>query len=148
MRADGSDQIEWSSSGAGHVRHYNPVWSPDGRKLAFYTDSGDRKDQIVVAEAGGSNAVVVTRGGHNVYPHWSIDGVKLLFVADRGGISGGIYTIRPDGSGLERVGDVTGCSVARWSPDGRKIAFIAGEYPSSGILVMNADGSGVVKLTK
>jgi TolB protein len=149
MRADGSERTESTRGGATTVKHYNPVWSPDGRMLAYYTDSGDRKDQIVVVDAGGSNPLVVTgNAGHNVYPHWSPDAKRILFVSDRDGIAGGIFAIRPDGTGLERIGNATGCSVARWSPDGKKIAFVAGDYPASEVFVMNADGSGVVQLTK
>ena len=35
-----------------------------------------------------------------------------------------------------------------WSPDGKKIAFVSGRDGNNEIYVMNADGTGVTRLTK
>ena len=69
-----------------------------------------------------------------------------------------IYLMEPDGSGVRRLTDAgAGGKVAAepaWSPDGTRIAFVLstpehlGAYAGDGdIYVMNADGTGLTKLT-
>jgi TolB protein len=58
----------------------------------------------------------------------------------------GIYVIRVDGRGerpLRRGSVAAGAVGLAWSPDGRKLAF---SNWSTGIWVMNADGSGLMRL--
>jgi len=149
MKADGSEQARLMKNPLVNTKHYNPVWSPDGKRLVFYSETGDHKDQIWVVGADGANPMQLTKGvGHNIYPSWSRDSHSLLFTAERYGVSGGIFLMKADGSEVKRLGNISACSLARWSPDGKKIAFITGNYPTSDIYVMNADGSGVMKLTK
>ncbi|HET8652169.1 MAG TPA: hypothetical protein VFM13_06325 [Gaiellaceae bacterium] len=63
---------------------------------------------------------------------------------------GGIYAMRADGRGkhlLWRSGEVIPWEIA-WSPNGRKLAVIAPgrRVTGSGLWVVNADGSGAVRL--
>ena len=48
------------------------------------------------------------------------------------------------GTGLTRLTFTRFSGAPAWSPDGRKIAFGS----TGGIYVMNADGSGVIRLTQ
>jgi hypothetical protein len=65
----------------------------------------------------------------------------LLFASDRTGTSR-LYRIEDDGSGLKNLTPSIAAYDGDWSPDGAKIVLNA----SSGIRVMNADGSGSVGL--
>lgn len=80
---------------------------------------------------------------------WSPDGSKLLLSIDRGG--GGqidTYTINVDGSGLKQLTSVPGDDAgAKWSPDGGKVVFWS-DRARGGVFVMNADGSGVVRILR
>jgi Tol biopolymer transport system component len=84
-------------------------------------------------------------------PSWSPDGTKLAFDVGLAPPGAG-YTMNADGSGRSFIGP--GQSLA-WSPDGTRIAFrstmgVGGPSPAGGrfqIFVMNADGSGVRRLT-
>ena len=65
----------------GQVRDRNPVWAPDGSKLAFQSNR-DGDSQIYVLSMAGGEAQAVTdmeTGASN--PVWSPDGTKLLFTS-------------------------------------------------------------------
>ncbi len=59
----------------------NPIWSPDGAKLAYHTlDAGD---PIFVADPDGSNPRQILRSTpdkHNHYLTWSADGKWIYFI--------------------------------------------------------------------
>jgi dipeptidyl aminopeptidase/acylaminoacyl peptidase len=84
-----------------------PVWSPDGQRIAFQRD-GD----IVVTDAFGDNAIVIAHGEH---PSWAPDGSRLAFE-----YGGEVWTADVDGSDQEVL--ATGRN-PDWSPLGDRIAF-------------------------
>lgn len=60
----------------------NPVWSPDGRHVAYH--SADPGDPIFVADRDGGNPRRVHQalpGVHNHHPMWSLDGRDIFFVS-------------------------------------------------------------------
>jgi len=149
VNADGSGQRTLARRG------YVPAWSPDGRRIAFESSS-----KLYVVNADGSGHRVLTRlsGGRTASLAWSPDGRKLLFLQDGfcGDFCFGLYVLNADGSGLrdltrKLVGGVRGpragpASDPVWSPDGRRISFVR-LNTRIGVYVVNADGSGMRKLT-
>jgi Tol biopolymer transport system component len=80
----------------------NPVWSPDGSRIAFVS-TRDGNPEIYLMQADGSGVVRLTAdAGNDHYPTWSPDGERLAFVSDRGG-NGDVYVIGADGSGLRQL---------------------------------------------
>ena len=77
---------------------------------------------------------------------WSPDGSKIAFFG-----AGGLYTVNVDGSGSILLTSSLGVgspNFPAWSPDGSKIAFSCGvESGNSDICVVNADGTGLTRLT-
>src|SRR5437879_1928603 len=79
---------------------------------------------------------------------------QLLFLSWRP-VRGQIVVLRADGSGAENLtpkellSETSACVEPAWSPDGRKITFRYGPHTGDGstIYVMNADGSGLTRLT-
>ena len=72
VNADGSGERRLTRNTG---RDSNPVWSPDGRRIAFESNW-----QLNVMNADGSGQRRLTRnGGRNFAPAWSPDGQKLAF---------------------------------------------------------------------
>ena len=125
-----------------------PSWSPDGSKIAFTSDR-DGNDEIYVMNADGSAPMRLTSDPAADYsPAWSPDGTRIAFVSNRGDGVPTIYVMNADGSNPVPL---TNGRDPAWSPDGRRIAFAGDRWwePAGprGIFVMNADGSGITRLT-
>ena len=158
MNADGSGKRNLTRDRASDDY---PTWSPDGRRIAFL------RGRLHSNNPGPASACTASRlpplcrerrrqraaqadaqpnvsGGQMV---WSPDGRTIYF---------GRYLVRTDGSGARRLPYIPLTAV--WSPDGRRIAFAGKPRPAAtglvrafrrntDIYVMNADGSGLRKLT-
>jgi Tol biopolymer transport system component len=132
-----------------------PVWSPDGRKIAFLSRGGGHNgpydNGLYVVNADGSGQRRLTGDARinlgsllahlgRTTPAWSPDGRRIAFESGRDG-ENGLYVVNADGSG-RRILTRNGQAPA-WSPDGRKIAF----FSHLKVYVMNADGSEHRNLT-
>jgi TolB protein len=122
-----------------------PAWSPDGREIAF-TSNRDGRTHIFVMNAEGSDTRRVTNTVHSdEHPTWSSDGRWIVFARE-----GALYRVRASGGVATRVGSGLGASGdPAYSPDGRLIAY---DYRRPGysikeIYLMNADGSGIHRIT-
>jgi Tol biopolymer transport system component len=136
----------------------NPVWSPDGQKIAFLFGFGDSPGEIWVINADGSGLVSLGSGEVQANGSWSPDSQKIIFTADtpykRINRINFIVKVNADGSELTILtSEDAYIESASWSPDGQKIVFVArpeknsriGEFAN--IYIMNADGSGLINLT-
>ena len=153
MHADGTHVQRLTKSAA---QEFDPTWSPDGTLIAYrHQTPADTSTEIFVMRADGSHQRNLTR---NAVPDWgpafSPDGKLIAFNSAMGTGGFGLldYVVAPDGSGLQRIGHHY-VEYPAWWPDGRRIAFMAqepgatGNNPDYNIFVMNADGSGVRRLT-
>jgi TolB protein len=148
------------------------VWSPDGTKIAFISHGKENGEgDIYVMNADGSGQTNLTNNPANdLSPTWSPDGTKILFArqsaTQRGDVTAGgdwvggdVYVMNADGSRQTRLTRhpvhpnpahyPSGSPRPKWSPDGTKIAFISDREGKAdhAAYVMNADGSGVARLT-
>ena len=134
-----------------------PAWSPDGRRIAFHAREHGNAVGVYVMNADGSGVERLTYSdATDENPVWSPDGRRIAFVSARDG-DYEIYVMNADGSGVERLTYSTYYGKdanmrsydhePAWSPDGRRIAFVSGRDGNHEIYVMNADGSGVERLT-
>ncbi|HEY0729621.1 MAG TPA: DPP IV N-terminal domain-containing protein, partial [Pyrinomonadaceae bacterium] len=130
-----------------------PAWSPDGNRMAFWSNRDGGKE-IYVMNADGSNIKRLTNNlADDVNPSWSPDGSKILFESERDG-NRELYVMDPEGGNQIRLTrDNAVDSTATWSPDGSLIAFASNRDTGPpynpynlDIYVMNADGSSVRRI--
>lgn len=128
------------------MRARQPVFSPDGTKLAF--ESGHEQfSNLYVADLTALDGKVPVRRLTDAEegdfdPSWSADGEWLTFASSREG-DPEIFRIRADGSELHRLTafhreDVT----PKWSPTGELIAFLSDRAGDDALYLMAADGAG------
>lgn len=109
-------------------------------RIAFEKD-GD----IFLAPVDGGVLQLTNGPSFDGGPSLSPDRSRVVFNRSEGGVDH-VYVVRSDGSGLTRLTDAGGGFVwtQAWSPDGSRIAFSR----NGAIHIMNADGSGVVRLAQ
>ena len=124
-----------------------PVWSPDGRRVAF-ASIRDGNWEIYAVNADGSGLTRLTNNDAlDWQPVWSPDGRRVAFVSEQDG-NEEIYAARADGSELTRLTNNEADDWQPvWSPDGRRIAFVSDRDGNDEIYAMNADGSEMTRLT-
>jgi Tol biopolymer transport system component len=128
-------------------------WSPDGQRIAFYSNRGDRY-QIwsINPDGGGLQQLTHERLGNAVYPAWSRDGSRLSYVVADRNLSAASFILRlSDGliETLPPLGEQGAWFEAfSWSPDGRRLAgqrsSVAGP---GGIYVYSVEGHRYERFT-
>jgi Tol biopolymer transport system component len=139
LNADGSARLRLTGTyEIKYEAHTLPVWSPNGRTIAFeWYDDGDYL--IYSVGADGSRARQLTPWDAWDYegPTWAPDGRSIAFTNID---TEAVYVMRPDGSRrrvLARMKRAERTWGVAWSPDGRRIAFLSDDD----LWVMNADGT-------
>ncbi|MCC7162387.1 MAG: PD40 domain-containing protein [Anaerolineae bacterium] len=85
---------------------YDPVWSPDGSRVA-YVNREFANDEIYVHDFATGRSTQVTFGGNPfVYkqkPTWSPDGTQIAFKSNEGTLNFQIWLMNADGSNLRNI---------------------------------------------
>ena len=146
MRSNGSGD-KLILAGKSWVLFANPVWSPDGKTIAFsrYTRSNDSStaDIYLVKPNGRGLKRLTSAKGADLHPSWSPDGKRIVFDSDRSGDSR-LYVMDADGRNQNALTDAGGIdSHPAWSPDGGTIVFSTNRTPEWGDTAIAAiDESG------
>jgi dipeptidyl aminopeptidase/acylaminoacyl peptidase len=138
----------------------DPVWSPDGKQIAFIRWRDPRG--VWVIDADGSGARRVFDWSEARYPSWSPDGEQIVFTRQAGGTEerefcfrGRCFTIPArtfwklgivdpgDGSFAEPLPNSDVSQTPDWSPAGDQIAFDA----VHGLMVQSVDGAVSYQIT-
>ncbi len=103
-----------------------PVWSPDGREIAWFSDPGDGYELLIAAQDGLAEPRRLGVGESKMAweAAWSPDGSRIAFVDDDVRIqvvevaSGTVVTADIGGANIER-----GAMGLAWSPDSKWLAY-------------------------
>ena len=130
----------------------NPIWSPNGDKIAWFSDKGGNGYALYMADQDGlSDATSIAIGESKMAwePTWSPDGEHIAFVDDDTRVrvielaTGSIQTIGQGGTNLDR-----GRMGLSWAPDSKKLAYcMTGTNNFRKIMVWSKDDGSLSQLT-
>jgi Tol biopolymer transport system component len=133
IRADGSGRRQLTND---LNKDRYPRWSPDGGRIAFYSDrSGSYELWSIKRDGSGLRQLSDTPGRSTVFPVWSPDGKRIACLSEAPNDLRGAYLMETDKPGQEQslqalpVGDEYRASfendvVWSWSPDAQRLAGV------------------------
>jgi Tol biopolymer transport system component len=95
-----------------------PVWSPDGTRLAFVYGTQEENDKVEVANSNGTTATPLVIAEHGVHPTWAPESGKIAYSYE-----GHVYIEEAGGAGFPPPLVGAAGNEPVWSPDGSRIAF-------------------------
>jgi len=102
----------------------NPVFSPEGRRIAFIWDGGGGDPGVYVKLIEAGTPLRLASDPHFNLA-WSPDGSHVAFA--RAGSGGGIFTVPALGGSERKMADTAGPFA--WSPDGKTLAVVSSDSP-------------------
>jgi Tol biopolymer transport system component len=140
MNADGTDQKRLVQIAGGDLM--GPALSPDGTRIAFYSNV-DGNFELYVSNADGTEPANISNNPANdSRPTWSPAGDKLAFVSDRNG-GENLYVLDLGSSQVTRLTEgIFLDNLPKWSPDGKRILFASNRGGQKGLYTVLADGTG------
>jgi Tol biopolymer transport system component len=125
----------------------HPVYSPDGRWIAFHMLEGGERDVWTLPAAGGEPVRVSGKGASDILPEWSPDGSRLAFLSDASGTHQ-VWEVpvaegRPAGPARPLTRFSEGLVNFDWSPGGDALACVAAGAGGSDVWLIPVSGGGV-----
>lgn len=103
----------------------NPVFSPDGRTIAFSAQYDGNTDVFTVPATGGAPTRLTWHPGADLVQSFTSDGTAVLFTSQRATFTtryAQLFTV-PARGGIEEALPVPNAARATYSPDGQRIAY-------------------------
>ena len=130
----------------------NPVLSPDGRTVAYQSNTTLVPEIYTVPISGGTPRQITNEGTGAGSPMWSSDGRHIVFLSARSGLLGIWRTAATGGGVIER--ETVYPALGTLSRDGRRLAYVASGDLSTGSpsavwrVVLASPGGRVVSRNK
>lgn len=133
------------SSGA-HDRF--PVWSPDGRSIAFISDQSGEDEVWIVPQDGSTPAQQLTTGGsaQRYAPAWSPDAKKLVF----GDKNGRVYVVTVATKQMQMITDAPNGQITdyEFSPKGNFVSYsMGGRNGVASVYIWNSEDNKNYRVT-
>ena len=135
----------------------DPVWSPDGSRLAFSASDGQNQDIYVIKIDGTGLTRITNHEARDRHPDWSPDGTEIAFSSTRRSQRFPDIYLLDLNLGTEDEGNVPLQLTAEdkleirpdWSPDGSWIVYLSHELGAEHgtIYAVDVDGQFLVKVT-
>ena len=114
-----------------------PIWSPDGRRVAFSSDQGAMAN-IWVKNASGAGTEEILVKGRAFPTDWSRDGRYLLYMSDGGATHFDVHVYDTERHAATAVVATPFQETdARFSPDGKWIAYVSDETRTPQVYVQS-----------
>src|SRR5829696_7351169 len=109
----------------GEWKDGSPAWSPDGTRIAFYSERDGNAEIYVMTSDGAGLTRLTNSKADEGYPAWSPDGRTISFDSDRDG-NFDVFAMNADGTSVRPLTRHPARDVsASWSPNGGKIVFMS-----------------------
>ena len=107
------------------AQYFSPVFSPDGKHLAFSVPDGGRNDIWVYAWERDTLTRLTFDGESNSNPAWTPDGRRVTYSSVEKGSQSNIYWKRADGGGevMQLTNSKNPKNPYSWRADGKVLAF-------------------------
>jgi len=125
-RADGREPLQLSSR---PLFATTPVWSPDGKRIAFAGVRAGEAWHTYVVSVDGGEPRRIDQIGETVDPGWSPDGKSLIF-ADEAQPNGWIRVLNLQTGSVAPIAGSRGLNSPRMSPDGHSIVALSNDTRS------------------
>ena len=148
-RADGTGS---RMTGDEAVQGQDPIWSPDGKRIAFHGGSNDNDRGIYLMNADGTDMRRLIALPDSYSPiTWSPDGRAIAFTKRPGPEGQEIWVVDVDDGAARMISNATDVNDApAWSPDGSWLAYYTMPkpyLPNGRFVIVRPDGSGETVLT-
>jgi len=128
-----TEKLDWTTIDRAFVSSAEPVFSPDGRRLAYTTFTGDFTGQVHIVAVGndgkpsGQPILLNYKGQGLRSPVWTADGKDILVIDGSPSSNGGVTRIPIDNPGqAQRVPGLDRATDLTLSRDGTKLVFPRG----------------------
>jgi len=130
---------------------HQPVWSPDGKTIAFFAYRDGGYDLWAVAPDGSGQRRLTSGAFDDRDPSFSHDGTRIAFSSDRGNVLGSDYNIfvldLRGGDIRQLTNNPAEDMMPSWSPDDRQIAFASTRENGNGVWAVDASGGAERRLS-
>ncbi|WP_082151703.1 TolB family protein [Caenimonas sp. SL110] len=149
VRFDGTGLRRVTSAAQSNPRvlHSDPVWSPDGRTIAYTVVDGEKSDIWITLPNGAALAKLTSNGARNWKPAWSPDGSKIAFVSDMHGTYD-IWLMNANGSQQQQLTSLPQQEHGpSFSPAGNEIVFSVTDRETARLMTIKTDGTSLKAIT-